>query len=110
MFFIPQDCDITYMNDAVYTLSDNYKEFAQNSRQSRVSSTKETSSVVECLQILLLSIFTTGLIPIHLTRIRCVTDLIQRIDTHTKNAFKGTPFEDDYYWAHDTLSQMCDDS
>ena len=44
-----------------------------------------------------------------LTRIVCVTDLIKHIDTHTKNAFKGTPFEDDYYWAHDALSQMCDD-
>jgi hypothetical protein len=44
-----------------------------------------------------------------LTRIVCVTELIEHIDTHTKNAYKGTPFADNYYWAHDALSQMCDD-
>jgi hypothetical protein len=44
-----------------------------------------------------------------LTRIVCVTELIEHIHTHTKNAYKGTPFEDDYYFAHDALSQMCDE-
>ena len=44
-----------------------------------------------------------------LTRVKCVTELIIHIDTTTKNAYKDTPYKNDYYWAHDALSQMCDD-
>ena len=44
-----------------------------------------------------------------LTRVKCVTELIIHIDTTTKNAYKDTPYKDNYFWAHDALSQMCDD-
>ena len=44
-----------------------------------------------------------------LTRVRCVTELVEHIDKHTKAAYKGTPFEDTYVWAHDALTQMYDD-
>jgi hypothetical protein len=44
-----------------------------------------------------------------LTKVKCVTELIIHIDTATKNAFKNTPYKDNYFWAHDALSQMCDD-
>jgi hypothetical protein len=40
--------------------------------------------------------------------VRCVTDLIEDIDRHTKAAYANTPYSDNYYWSHDALKQMCD--
>ena len=44
-----------------------------------------------------------------LTRVVCVTDLKEHIESTTKNAFKGTEFETTYRWSHDALKQMTDD-
>jgi hypothetical protein len=43
-----------------------------------------------------------------LTKVTCVTDLIEHIDKETKAAFKGTTYADTYRWSHDALTQMCD--
>jgi hypothetical protein len=40
--------------------------------------------------------------------VRCVTDLVEHIEKHTKAAYAGTEYKDNYYWAHDALKQMCD--
>ena len=40
--------------------------------------------------------------------VRCVTELIEHMDRETKKAYIGTPYENDYYWSHDALKQMCD--
>ena len=42
-----------------------------------------------------------------LTRFCCVTELIEHIDRETKKIYKDTPYENNYYWAHDALNQMC---
>ena len=41
-----------------------------------------------------------------LTRVRCVKELVEHIDSVTKKAFENTPYKDNYYWAHDSLKQM----
>jgi hypothetical protein len=43
-----------------------------------------------------------------LTKVTCVTDLIEHIDSETKAAFKDTKYADTYLWCHDALTQMCD--
>jgi hypothetical protein len=43
-----------------------------------------------------------------LTRVTCVTDLIEHIDKETRAAFKDTIYADTYMWCHDALTQMCD--
>ena len=41
-----------------------------------------------------------------MTRVRCVTELVEHIDRVTKAAYANTPYAKDYFWAHDSLKQM----
>jgi ribosomal protein S13 len=43
-----------------------------------------------------------------LTKVTCVTDLIEHIDRETKEAYKDTQYKHTYRWSHDALTQMCD--
>ena len=40
--------------------------------------------------------------------VRCVTELIEHMDKHTKAAYVNTPYAENYFWSHDALKQMCD--
>ena len=43
-----------------------------------------------------------------MTKYCCIKDLVLHIDAATKDAFKGTKYEDSYLIYHDALSTMCD--